>query len=144
MPMVSYGLSGASYTFSDHIMLPLKGCATPPNFRADRPYVLVVDDTYDILSVIMMLLEDEGLAGLGMVDSRQVPRFLDEIQAENATYPSSRLRLPSLILLDFMMPGLSGDELAAWLSQHPCYQHIPLMMMTAHPSIQRLAALPGI
>jgi len=106
--------------------------------------MLVADDTYEILSVVMLLLESEGYAGIGFVDSCQVPRFLEEIRVEKAANPCSSLRFPSLILLDLMMPVLSGDDLAAWLSQHAEYRHIPLMLMTAHPSIRSLEKLPGV
>jgi two-component system phosphate regulon response regulator PhoB len=40
-------------------------------------------------------------------------------------------RLPSLILLDLMLPGLSGQELCRMVRQGLATRHIPIIMLTA-------------
>ena len=142
--MLSYDMPEASWGLQDHALAAGEEPYTTPDFRADRPYVLVADDTYDILSVVLLFLESEGYAGVGFVDSCKIPRYLEEIYAAKLLDPSSPLRLPSVILLDLMMPGLSGYELASWLSQQACYQQIPLMIMTAHPSVRCFETIPGV
>lgn len=39
--------------------------------------------------------------------------------------------LPSLILLDLMLPGLSGHEICRLVRQTPITRHIPIIMLTA-------------
>jgi len=43
-------------------------------------------------------------------------------------------RLPSLILLDRHMPDLDGHQTLVALKQHPLYQLIPVVMMSADAS----------
>ncbi|MEO0318196.1 MAG: hypothetical protein RL404_1873 [Pseudomonadota bacterium] len=40
-------------------------------------------------------------------------------------------RLPDLILLDYMMPGMNGQQVALALKQDPSTRNIPLIMLTA-------------
>lgn len=40
-------------------------------------------------------------------------------------------RLPSLILLDLMLPGLSGQEICRMVRQSPVTRQIPIIMLTA-------------
>src|SRR5712691_10326058 len=99
---------------------------TPPG-----PYVLVVDDDDAILSVIMLLLETKNYAGLGFTDRSNVLPFLEQLDAEH---------LPSVILLDLMMPLVTGYELAAHLSQHQRFSHIPIIIMTADSRVRSASA----
>jgi CheY-like chemotaxis protein len=100
----------------------------------DAPYVLVVDDDEAIVSVIMFLLETEGHGGIGISNSLKVLDFLDTLEINH---------LPSVILLDLMMPGLSGYEIAKTLSQNERYQPIPIIIMTADSRVQGSSAIEG-
>ena len=91
------------------------------------PYVLTVDDDEAIVDVIQFLLETEGYNGIGISDSLKVLSFLDSLP---------HVSLPSVILLDLMMPGMSGYEIARALSQNERYQHIPIIIMTADSRVQ--------
>src|SRR2546422_9560193 len=93
-----------------------------PSFVTNSSYVLVVDDDQAILSVVMLLLETEGYAGVGVSDSQKVIPFLERMGVKHK---------PKLILLDLMMPGISGYDIAHWLSQHEQYATIPIVIMTA-------------
>lgn len=103
----------------------------------DRPYVLVVDDDPAIASVIMLTLEMEDYAGLSITDSRQVLPFLQQVEADATKH------LPAVILLDLMMPGLSGYEVAAQLAQRACFARIPIIVMTADYRVRTAGAVPG-
>ena len=50
--------------------------------------------------------------------------------------------MPDLILLDVMMPGMNGYELATILKADPITLNIPIIMLTAH--IDRSARLLGL
>lgn len=62
-------------------------------------YVLVVDDDPDVRSVLAMLL---GLHGYDVVEAEGGAEALSHIDGHG---------VPSLILLDLRMPGMSGEEL---------------------------------
>lgn len=98
------------------------------------PYALVVDDDEDILSVVMLLLAVEDYVGIGFSDSSKVIPFLEQVETKH---------LPHVILLDLMMPVLSGYEIAATLSQHPRFASIPIIIMTADNRVKSASAVPG-
>ncbi len=98
-----------------------------PQF-AGIPYVLVVEDDPAILSVILLLLETENYAAIGFARSAEVMSFLEQVHLDGE---SRGMRLPSVILLDLMMPVLSGPELAQQLSTYPWATRIPIVVMTA-------------
>ncbi|MGI9061314.1 MAG: response regulator [Ktedonobacteraceae bacterium] len=100
----------------------------------ESPYALVVDDDEAILSVVMLLLETEGHVGLGFSDSSKVIPFLEQLETKH---------LPHVILLDLMMPLVSGYEIAATLSQHPRFASIPIIIMTADNRVKSASAVPG-
>ncbi len=104
---------------------------------ADRPYVLVVDDDPAITSVVMLILEMEDYAGLSISDGRHVLPFLYQIEADATKH------MPAVILLDLMMPGLSGYEVAALLARHPGFASIPIIIMTADYRVHTASAVPG-
>lgn len=80
--------------------------------------ILIVDDEEAIREMISVSLE---LAGF---------RWLE---AENAQVAHSRIvdERPNLILLDWMLPGVSGVELARRLKRDENSAEIPIIMLTA-------------
>lgn len=86
--------------------------------HAKRPTVLVVDDTPDNLSLMAGLLRD-----------------LYRVQLANSGEKALKLLqtgpLPDLILLDIMMPGLSGYEVCEALKAQPETRDVPIIFLTA-------------
>jgi len=80
--------------------------------------ILVVDDTPANLRLLEAKLTAEYFEVVTATDG---PSALD-LAASNA---------PDLILLDIMMPGLDGFEVAKRLKTDPNTQHIPIVMVTA-------------
>ena len=91
--------------------------------KADRPVVLVVDDTPDNLALMSGLLKDLYRVKLANSGERAL--------VIAATDPS-----PDLILLDIMMPGIDGYEVCARLKSNPSTQHIPVIFLTAKSEIE--------
>ncbi len=83
-----------------------------------RPCVLLVDDTPANLSVLLDLLVGEGFETL-VADGGE--RALLQV----------RHRLPDLILLDALMPGLDGFATCRRLKEDDTTRDIPVLFMTA-------------
>jgi response regulator RpfG family c-di-GMP phosphodiesterase len=87
------------------------------------PTVLVVDDTPDNLMLMTDLLKDKY-----------------RVKAANSGEKALRIlqgdSLPDLILLDIMMPGLSGHQVAEQLKQDPRTRDIPIIFLTAMTSTE--------
>ena len=83
-----------------------------------RPTILVVDDTADNLLLLSQLFKDEyrvriahsGEKALGICQSNSPP---------------------DLVLLDIMMPGMDGFEVARRMREHPTSVAIPVIFVTA-------------
>lgn len=85
---------------------------------AEAPTVLIVDDTPANLAVLSNYLGDNGLSVVVAEDGEE--------GIARAAY--SR---PDLILMDVMMPGMSGFEACRRLKQDPETSDIPIIFMTA-------------
>ena len=83
-----------------------------------RPTVLVVDDNQQNLELLQVYLED--------VDCRAVPAH-DGLEALEILAKDP----PDLILLDVMMPKMSGFEVCKRIKNDPKTTDIPIIMVTA-------------
>jgi len=80
--------------------------------------VLVVDDESAIREMIQFALRRAGMQVEGAADAREA---LSRIST----------RKPDIILMDWMMPGVSGIELTRRLRREPVTADIPIIMLTA-------------
>ncbi|PHV46946.1 two-component system response regulator [Janthinobacterium sp. BJB301] len=89
--------------------------------RPIRPVILVVDDTPDNLLLMANLLKDSYT-----------------VKAANNGEKALRIARdappPDLILLDIMMPGMTGHEVAQALQGDPATRDIPIIFLTAMAS----------
>lgn len=91
-------------------------------FQSEKPLVLIVDDSEMNRVILNEMLKDEycileadnGRAALDMVD-----RYGDEL---------------SLVLLDIIMPGISGFEVLADLSRRSGIDNLPVIMISSEDS----------
>jgi two-component system phosphate regulon response regulator PhoB len=85
---------------------------------SNSPRILVVEDEPDIAALIAYQLTREAYrvetAGSGQEALRAVGRDV-----------------PDLVVLDRMLPGLSGDEILKTLRSDPGTAHVPVLMLTA-------------
>lgn len=88
-----------------------------PSARSPRPVVLVVDDSPQSLGMLCDALEGCGYTVL---------------IAKDGASALARLALvtPDAILLDAIMPGLSGFETCRKITANPAWTHIPVIFMT--------------
>lgn len=80
--------------------------------------ILIVEDEEDLAELLQYQLQREGYGCRCVLDGQVA---LVEIRRE----------LPDLVVLDRMLPGLSGDKLIAELKRDPDTAGIPIIMLTA-------------
>ena len=81
--------------------------------------ILIVDDDVRLLKITRQVLEATGEYELMTEDSGQ--RAL----AAAATFK------PDLVVLDVMMPGMDGGEVASALRRHPATRNVPVLFLTS-------------
>ena len=85
-----------------------------------KQYVLIIEDEADIAESLRYNLEMEKFTTkIANTGEKGLRLALDE------------KRPPSLILLDLMLPGMSGTELCRRLRREPLTRKIPVIMLTA-------------
>lgn len=80
--------------------------------------VLIADDIQQNRELLEAYLADEGYEIVMAHDGQQTMQMVDEHQ-------------PDLILLDIMMPRMSGYEVCSRLKADPARRGIPVLMVTA-------------
>lgn len=93
--------------------------------------ILIVDDEPDIVFAISTILEDAGYAVTSAARSDGV---MQRLRGD---------RLPDLILLDMLLSGQRGTEIAGNLKQQQATRHIPIVMLSAHPDAEQEAKIAG-
>src|ERR1700677_4861073 len=98
-----------------------KASAVQRSVDADRKgknSVLVVDDEKDLVDLISYNLQRNGFKVLTATTG-------------DAAIEIAMRETPSLVLLDLMLPGMSGTEVARKLKAEPQTAGIPIIMLTA-------------
>lgn len=85
----------------------------PTNYK-----ILVVDDVISNILLLKALLKSDNYQIITAEDGKQA---LEKVASE----------MPDLILLDVMMPGLSGFEVSGRLKSSEKYRDIPIIFLTA-------------
>ena len=96
----------------------MNAAATSAPDTAPAPLVLVVDDTPENVDLLTDMLAARGYRVLGASSG---PEALDIIRKE----------APQLVLLDVMMPGMSGYEVCSEIRRNPETETLPVVMVTA-------------
>lgn len=80
-----------------------------------RPHILICDDQQMIHETIAMYLENEGFTHSSAYDGKEA-------------VSKARLENPDLIILDIMMPGMSGTDACREIRRS---SNVPIIMLTA-------------
>jgi two-component system phosphate regulon response regulator PhoB len=100
-----------------------------PSTPSARKKILVADDEPDVLSLLVINLQRAGYDVLKAEDGEQALRL-------------AREHLPSLLVLDVMMPGLSGFDVVKQLKQTAQTARLPVLMLTARADeVDRIVGL---
>ena len=80
--------------------------------------ILIIDDDLDTLRLVGLMLQKQGYTS---VSANSGAQGLEMVEAEK----------PDLIILDVMMPGMDGYEVARRLRANEKFRDIPILMFTA-------------
>jgi DNA-binding response OmpR family regulator/DNA-binding CsgD family transcriptional regulator len=106
---------------------PAPAPATDALDRANNDVVLIVDDVPDNLAVLHDALDESGYT------------VLVATNGETALQRAAQA-VPDIVLLDAMMPGMDGFEVARRLKAQPSTAHIPIIFMTGLTETEHLVA----
>ncbi len=80
--------------------------------------ILIVEDEQSIREMVLFALASTGYEVREAADARQAQALIAE-------------RLPDLVLLDWMLPGISGIDFARRLKREELTRDLPIIMLTA-------------
>ena len=83
-----------------------------------KPYILIVEDEASLITLLRYNLEKEGFEVGEAVDGEEALFMLCE-------------RRPDLVVLDWMLPSLSGIEVCRRIRRAPEIKNLPVLMLTA-------------
>jgi two-component system phosphate regulon response regulator PhoB len=84
----------------------------------DKPTILVVDDEEDIVELVELNIAREGYKVLACGTGEQALEI-------------THSKLPDLVILDLMLPGIDGLEVCRRLKNHPKTEQIPIIILSA-------------
>jgi len=85
----------------------------------ENPTILVVDDDPALQKLVVSLLKRAGMQPLSAIDAHQAAEHLNTES------------LPDLILLDLMLPEISGIEFLKRIRKKAEYQNLPVIILSA-------------
>jgi len=85
--------------------------------------ILVADDDPDLRDILRSILEPAGFAVSEAMDGRSALHTI-------------RGQPPDLVIMDYLMPGLTGPEVCAQLKQDLLLRHLPIIMLTGKSELQ--------
>ena len=100
------------------------------NFEEDAIYnskILIVDDQPLSIKLMEALLKQQGFATTSVSSGQEA---LDYLKDET--------NIPDLIMLDVMMPGMSGFEVAKQLKSNAATSEIPIIFVTARDDAETI------
>ena len=80
--------------------------------------IAIVDDELDILNLVALHLKKSGFDTREFSEAHQLLDYL-------------KVQIPSLIILDLMLPDMDGLDLCKYLKSQEIYSNIPVIMLTA-------------
>jgi circadian clock protein KaiC len=104
--------------------------ALPGVVPTPKPYVVIVDDEFGLAELISEVLADRDYSTAIAINGELGLALMRE-------------RRPDLVLLDLMMPVLTGQEMLRQMRADPNFADIPVVIMTALPGAVPADELPG-
>lgn len=93
--------------------------------------ILIIDDDQGILEAVKAILEYGGFA----VEITDNSEYLEGVSKED---------LPSVVLLDLLLSGKDGKEIAKKIKSKDKTKNIPIIMLSAHSTAAEAAKEAGV
>ncbi len=93
------------------------------DFKDEKPLVLIVDDVMDNIDFLQIMLPKRGYETAVASNGKSALEFIKE-------------RKPDGILLDIMMPEISGLEVCRILKNREVTKDIPILLLTSKDSTE--------
>ncbi len=90
---------------------------------ANKPLVLIVEDEAALMTMLRYNLEKQGFRVEEAVDGEEALTRINELK-------------PDMVLLDWMLPHLSGIEVCRQIRRRPATRELPVIMITARSEDQ--------
>jgi CheY-like chemotaxis protein len=100
------------------------------NMQSKQKKILVVDDEPDIVEFLQDLLEQVGYT----------VAITDKAEYVEKPYDGG---IPDLILTDVLLSGKDGRDIVKHLKSQEETRHIPVIMFSAHPNVEKTARAAG-
>ena len=84
--------------------------------------VLIADDDADLRDILRSILEPDGFD-------------VSEASDGKLALQAIRTRPPDLVILDYMMPGMTGPQICERLKQDTVLRHLPIILLTGKSEI---------
>ncbi len=88
----------------------------------DKIKILAVDDDPDILELLEITLEED----FEVIKASTGKEALDKIEKEK----------PNILILDYMLPDITGVKLCQQLRSNPLFLHLPILMLTGKGEVE--------
>jgi len=89
--------------------------------------ILIVDDCKFTTKVLSRVMQELGFSVQTALSAEEAVRFLETHEP------------PSLFLVDWVMPGMSGVEFVSYLREQSATRQIPVVMVTGEKDMARIA-----
>lgn len=97
---------------------------------SSKKKILIVDDDPDIVFVLQAMLEDAGYTVATTGNGEDLARLQES-------------HLPDLVVLDMLLSGTDGREMTKHLKSRAETKHVPILMISAHPSAEQEVRASG-
>lgn len=88
--------------------------------------IIIIEDNPDILDIMGYILKDDGNEVISSPDANIIDRLAD--------------LNPDLVLMDELLPGARGSELCLKIKENETTKHIPVVLVSTIPHLDKLAA----
>lgn len=97
--------------------------------KADPKTILLVEDREDDVLLFKRALKKAGLTNSVYVTSN-AETATQYLKAEAEFADRSQFPFPSVVMLDFHLPGMDGFEFLKWLRAQPEFQSLHIVILT--------------
>jgi DNA-binding response OmpR family regulator len=92
--------------------------------------ILIIEDDQDISDAVDLLLSSEGYKTRAIIKGTDVYKEVNKFT-------------PDLIILDVLLSGIDGRSICEKLKKDTKTKHIPIIMISAHPTVKELVEKAG-